>query len=80
MFSTTNTLVSVENITTSTVYDIPSYNNLATFPTYNTLNSVLAFVIQADSINLSNGDVLEFTFENPDNPNCQFINSVTINF
>jgi len=80
MFSTTNTLVSVENVTTSTVYDIPSYNNLATFPTYNTLNSVLAFVIQADSVNLSNGDVLEFTFENPDNPNCQFINSVTINF
>lgn len=62
------------------MYDIPSYNNLATFPTYNTLNSVLAFVIQADSVNLSNGDVLEFTFENPDNPACPFINSVTINF
>jgi hypothetical protein len=80
MFSTTNTLVSVENVTTSTVYDIPSYNNLSTFPTYNTLNSVLAFVIQADSVNLSNGDVLEFTFQNPDNPTCPFINSVTINF
>jgi len=80
MFSTTNTLVSVENVTTSTVYDIPSYNNLATFPTYNTLNSMLAFVIQADSVNLSNGDVLEFTFENPDNSACPFINSVTINF
>ena len=80
MFSTTNTLVSVENVTTSTVYDIPSYNNLATFPTYNTLNSVLAFVIQADSVNLSNGDVLQFTFENPQNPTCPFINSVTINF
>lgn len=80
MFSTSNTLLSVENITTSTVYDVPSYNNLATFPTYNTLNSMLVFVIKADSVNLSNGDVLQFTFDNPQNPSCPFINSVTINF
>jgi hypothetical protein len=80
MFSTTNTLLSVENTTTSTIYDIPSYTNLSTFPTYNTLNSMLAFAIKADSVNLSNGDVLQFTFENPQNPTCPFINSVTINF
>jgi hypothetical protein len=80
MFSTTNTLLSVENTTTSTIYDIPSYTNLSTFPTYNTLNSMLAFAIKADSVNLSNGDVLLFTFENPQNPTCPFINSVTINF
>ncbi len=80
MFSTSNTLLSVENTTTSTIYDVPSYTNLATFPTYNTLNSMLAFVIKADSVNLSNGDVLLFTFDNPQNPSCPFINSVTINF
>ena len=80
MFSTSNTLLSVENTTTSTIYDVPSYTNLSTFPTYNTLNSMLAFVIKADSVNLSNGDILLFTFDNPQNPSCPFINSVTINF
>ena len=80
MFSTSNTLLSVENTTTSTIYDVPSYTNLATFPTYNTLNSMLAFVIKADSVNLSNGDILLFTFDNPQNPSCPFINLVTINF
>lgn len=81
-FSTENTLVSVENITQSTLYEITdlTYLNVNTLPTFNTLNSIPFFAIKADNVNLFNGDVLQLTFANPVYPSCPFITTVTINF
>jgi hypothetical protein len=62
-------LVAIRNLTQATTY-LPS----------NTLNSISVYTIMADSINLFNGDVLEFEFTNPDNPSCPFINQSTITF
>lgn len=62
-------LVAIRNITQGTTYS-PS----------NTLNSINVYTITADSINLFNGDLLEFEFTNPDNPSCPFINQSTITF
>ena len=81
-FSMENPIVSVENLTQTVLYEItdPIYLNVNTLPTFNTLNSVPFFAIKADSVNLFNNDVLQLTFENPVNPTCPFITTVTINF
>jgi hypothetical protein len=62
-------LVAIRNLTQSTTYSIS-----------NSLNSIKVYTILADSINLFNGDLLEFEFTNPDNPSCPFINQSTITF
>jgi hypothetical protein len=79
-FSLTEQLIKVENVTQSVVYDItdPTYLNVATLPTWNTINSIPFFAIQADGINLINGDVLEFTIANAEFPNCPFIQTITV--
>jgi hypothetical protein len=62
-------LVAIRNLTQSTTYSVS-----------NALNSIKVYTILADSINLFNGDLLEFEFTNPDNPSCPFINQSTITF
>lgn len=81
-FSMDEQLVKVENLTTGDIYDItdPAYLDVATLPTYNTLNSVPFFAIKADYINLNPGDQLEFTFKNLVYPNCPFKNNITVTF
>jgi hypothetical protein len=80
MFDTDISLYEVENLTTSTVYDLTNYLNLGTVPSFNTLNNITVFGIKCDNLELSNGDVLEFRFTNPFATSLPFINSVTINF
>lgn len=92
MFSQDIQLYQVVNQTTATTYDIPTYGNLSSLPTFNTLNPndtlspgnggniMPVFSIKCDSINISNGDVLELYFTNPFNNQCNFVSSVTINF
>jgi hypothetical protein len=80
MFSQDITLIEVENLTTSTVYDLANYSNLSTLPTYNTLNTIKTFSIKADNVILNNNDQLKFTFSNPNNINNPYINTVTITF
>jgi len=62
-------LVAIRNLTQGTTYSIS-----------NGLNAIKVYTILVDSINLFNGDLLEFEFTNPDNPSCPFINQSTITF
>ena len=62
-------LVAIRNLTQGTTYSVS-----------NALNSIKVYTILVDSINLFNGDLLEFEFTNPDNPSCPFINQSTITF
>jgi hypothetical protein len=80
MFDTDVELYEVENVTTSTVYDLTNNLNLNTLPTFTDINSVTVFSIKCDSVNLTNGDVLEFRFTNPFATALPFVNTVTINF
>jgi hypothetical protein len=80
MFDTDIQLYEVENITTSTVYDLVNNLNLNTLPTFTDINPITVFSINCDSVNISNGDVLELRFTNPFASNLPFVNTVTINF
>ena len=80
MFDTDISIYEVENMTTSTVYDLVNNLNDPDLPTFNTLNNITTFCIKCDAVNLNNGDVLEFRFTNPFVPSLPFTNSVTINF
>lgn len=80
MFHDQIKIIEVENLTTSTVYDLANYTNLSTLPTYNDQNFIRVFSIKADNIILNTGDQLKFTFSNPANVNNPFINTVTIIF
>lgn len=80
MFHDQIKIIEVENLTTSTVYDLANYTDLSTLPTYNDQNFIRVFSIKADNIILNTGDQLKFTFNNPANVNNPFINTVTIIF
>jgi len=81
-FSYNEQLIRVENVTTSTVYDItdPTYLNAPSLPTFNTKNSIQFFAIQADYVNLNPNDLLLFTFANSVYPNCPFTTLQQVQF
>lgn len=68
-FKMDSPIMSIENNITGYVY-----------PVSNTLNHVPVYSILIDNVNISNGDALNFTFANPENPSCPFTRQVTIYF
>lgn len=82
MFSLTNPLYQVKNVTTATMYDISSYSDLSlgTYPVFNTTNSVTSFSLQCNYVDFSPGDILDFYFTNPVTSAHPFVNTVTISF
>lgn len=72
MFSQDIQIIEIENMTQLFVYDPSIY--------LNSLNSVPVFSLTANATTLQNGDILKFTFTNPDNPSCPFTNTVQITF
>jgi hypothetical protein len=80
MFDTDIQLYEVENLTTSTVYDLANYSDIGSLPMFNTKNNVRIFSMKCDAVEFSSGDVLEFRFTNPFIINVPFINTAILNF